>query len=153
MNGLLKDRLIEEGASVFFSGSPEEKGLIEPIISRMRHKAENLAGKADLRTGAAIISRLDLFITNDSAPLHLASAMGTPTVAIFGPSKSNETGPYGNIHRVVEKDYRCRQTCDEDVCLYKNYKECMESISVEDVMKAATEVLEIARRAGYGVQA
>lgn len=147
------DRLIEEGAAVFFSGSPEEKGLIEPIIARMRHKAENLAGKADLRTGAAIISRLDLFITNDSAPLHLASAMGTPTVAIFGPSKSNETGPYGNIHRVVEKDYRCRQTCDEDVCLYKNYKECMESISVEDVMKAATEVLEIARRAGYGVQA
>ncbi len=147
------DRLIEEGASVFFSGSPEEKGLIEPIISRMRHKAENLAGKADLLTGAAIISRLDLFITNDSAPLHLASAMGTPTVAIFGPSKSNETGPYGNIHRVVEKDYGCRQTCDEDVCLYKNYKECMESISVDDVMKAAAEVLEIARRAGYGVQA
>lgn len=147
------DRLIEEGAAVFFSGSSEEKGLIEPIISRMRHKAENLAGKADLRTGAAIISRLDLFITNDSAPLHLASAMGTPTVAIFGPSKSNETGPYGNIHRVVEKDYKCRETCDEDVCLYRNYKECMDSITVDDVMKAATEVLEIARRAGYGVQA
>lgn len=147
------DRLIEDGAAVFFSGSSEEEGLIETIIARMRHKAENLAGKADLRTSAAIISRLDLFITNDSAPLHLASAMGTPTVAIFGPSKSNETGPYGNIHRVVEKEYRCRQTCDEDVCLYKNYKECMESISIEDVMKAATEVLEVAKRAGYGVQA
>ena len=54
--------------------------------------------------------------------------MKTPTVAIFGPSKSKETGPYGNTHRVVEKDFPCRFGCDEDVCNHSVYKECMEKI-------------------------
>ena len=79
--------------------------------------------------------------------------MKTPTVAIFGPSKSNETGPYGNIHRVVEKDFPCRQTCDEDVCKHVPFKECMEVITVEDVLNAVKEVLEECRRRQHDVQA
>ncbi|MBI5642820.1 MAG: glycosyltransferase family 9 protein [Deltaproteobacteria bacterium] len=138
----LADRLITElGASVYFSGSPDEKELIDGIQKKMRNKAVNLAGKGGLRVGMAVIKRLDLFITNDSAPLHLASAMKTPTVAIFGPSKSIETGPYGNLNRVVEKDYPCRYTCDEDVCNFRNFNECMDSITVDDVFNAASRVI------------
>ncbi|MBI5789562.1 MAG: glycosyltransferase family 9 protein [Candidatus Schekmanbacteria bacterium] len=138
------DRLISEyGAKIIFTGSPQETGLIADIIQKMEnHKqAVNSAGKANLRIISGLISRLDLFICNDSAPIHIASAMKTPTVAIFGPSKSRETGPYGNIHRVVEKGFPCRFSCDEDVCLQNNFNVCMEAIQVEDVLAAAREVL------------
>ena len=150
----LARRLVTEcRAEVFFTGSPAEDGLIDSIIKDSGEAAYNLAGKTELKTLAALIARFNLFVTNDSAPLHLASAMKTPTVAIFGPSKSNETGPYGNIHRVVEKDFPCRQTCDEDVCKHVPFKECMEVITVEDVLNAVKEVLEECRRRQHDVQA
>lgn len=140
---LLADRLIKElGAKVFFTGAGAESALIEDILKMMRSKAVNLAGETDIMESAALVGGLDLFITNDSAPLHIASAMNTPTVAIFGPSKSNETGPFGNVHKVVEKDFPCRYACDEDVCDHNPRKECMDSIKVEDVYDAALEVLE-----------
>lgn len=144
---LLADRLVRElGVMVYFTGSAQEAPLVEEILGRMSCKGTSLAGKTDLRTSAAVIGRLDVFITNDSAPLHLASAKKTPTVAIFGPSKSNETGPYGNAHRVVEKAFPCRYTCDEDVCGHIPYNECMESIGVDDVFEAAKELLEATGR-------
>lgn len=150
---LARGLVMECGAEVFFTGSSSEEELINSIIKGSGETVYNLAGKTDLRTLAALITRFDLFITNDSAPLHIASAMGTPTVAIFGPSKSKETGPYGNIHRVVEKDFPCRHTCDEDVCKHVPFKECMEAITVEDVLNAAREVLDECRRVKHGVQA
>ena len=132
----------EIGAKVVFTGYVEEKELICEIIKKAGCEAVNLAGSTDMRTLVALIGAFDAFITNDSAPLHIASAMGTPTVAIFGPSKSKETGPYGNIHRVVEKDFLCRFTCDEDVCNRGGSKQCMEDVLVDDVFTALQEVIE-----------
>ncbi len=141
-------------ARVFFTGSTEDHPLIDAIIKETGKGAENLAGKTDLPTLSALLKSLDVFITNDSSVLHLASAMKCPCVAIFGPSKSNETGPYGNpFGRVVEKDFRCRQTCDEDKCLHSAHNECMSAISVEDVLSAAVDVLKARQGGYYGVQA
>jgi len=128
-------------AKVIFTGSGEEIKLIEDIMGKMSAKAVSLAGKTDLRILASLLERFNLFICNDSAPLHIASAIKTPTVAIFGPSKSNETGPYGNIHRVVEKDFPCRYTCDEDVCLNKINNECMNAITPEDLFNAVKDIM------------
>lgn len=147
----LADDLIDRfGARVFFTGAPNEADLIGGIIAMMKGRAENLAGRADLRVAFALIGKLDLFITNDSGPLHIASAMSTPTVALFGPSKSNETGPYGNINRKVEKAFPCRQTCDEDVCNNPVKKECMDAVLVDDVFKAVTDVLRETGKASGG---
>ena len=129
-------------AKVIFTGSGEEIKLIEDIMGKMSAKAVSLAGKTDLRILASLLERFNLFICNDTAPLHIASAMKTPTVAIFGPSKSNETGPYGNIHRVVEKDFPCRYTCDEDVCNHTVHNECMKIITPEDVYEASNYILK-----------
>ncbi len=151
---LLADRLVRElGARVYFTGSAQEASLVEEILGRMSCKGVSLAGRTDLRTSSAVIGRLDVFVTNDSAPLHLASAQKTPTVAIFGPSKSNETGPYGNTHRVVEKDFPCRYSCDEDVCRHTPYNECMESIGVDDVFDAVADLLEATGRRNNGSKA
>jgi len=139
----LADKIIDKyGAKVIFTGSPQEEGRIEKIKTNMSREAVNLSGKTNLRLLSGIIKKLHLFICNDSAPLHIASAMKIPTVAIFGPSKRMETGPYGNVHRVVEKDFPCRFTCDEDVCNYKVFNECMDKIQVEDVWDAAQDILE-----------
>ena len=143
----LADTIITEyGAQVIFTGSQEEKEFIDGILVQMDHAVINLAGKTDVRTLSGIIEKFDLFICNDSAPLHIASAMKTPTVAIFGPSKSLETGPYGNVHRVVEKDFPCRFSCDEDVCKHRVYKECMKKIVVRDVMEAVRTITREMRK-------
>ncbi|MFC1633815.1 glycosyltransferase family 9 protein [Planctomycetota bacterium] len=135
------DHLIyEHGAIVLFTGSPTEKKLVDLILEKMDNAAVNLVGETDLRLLSALIEKLDLLICNDSAPLHIASALNTPTVAIFGPSKSRETGPYGNVHRVVEKKFPCRFCCDEHTCRYRMFNECMNQIETEDVLAAVKEV-------------
>ena len=129
-------------ASVILAGGPDEIELVKQIEGMMKNKPLILAGKTTLRELAALLKKCDLFICNDSSPLHIASTIKTPTVAIFGPSKSKETGPYGNIHRVVEKDFPCRFTCDEDVCEHKVYQACMKAITPDDVYNAAMELIK-----------
>lgn len=139
----LINRLIRDfAAKIVITGSPGEIDLVEKIKSQAPEKTISLCGKTTLRELASLIRGFDLFITGDSAPMHIASALGTPLVAIFGPSKSWETGPYGNPYRVVEKDFPCRFTCDENVCKHKVYNECMKAITPDDVYNAAKELIE-----------
>ena len=131
----------ELGVSVLLTGAPDEVPLVERVKGLMENRSVILAGKTTLRELAGVISHCSLFICNDSAPMHIAAAMKTPTIAIFGPSKSIETGPYGKGHTVIEKDFPCRYRCDEDVCLYKNYNQCIKDISVDDVISAVKKVM------------
>lgn len=140
---VLYDRIIETcGMPLVILGSRQETGMVKEITQRMTHKPIALAGKLSLRQLAGILSKAALFVCNDSAPMHIAAAMKTPTVAIFGPSKSRETAPYQGNCRVVEKDFPCRLTCDESVCKNKVHHECMQAVRVEDVFNAVRELLE-----------
>lgn len=130
------------GAKIVFTGSEGERALIENIRVKMGNPAINLSGKINLRLLASLIERFNLFICNDSAPLHIASVMKTPTVAIFGPSKSKETGPYGNLHRVVEKNFPCRYQCDENSCHHERFHACMKDITAEDILEAVASLIE-----------
>lgn len=140
---ILYDMLIDKyGIPLVILGSEGETEIVESIVRDMRHKSTALVGRLNLRELAGILSETALFICNDSAPMHIAAAMKTPTVAIFGPSKSRETGPYGNKCRVVEKDFPCRFTCDENVCKHKVYNACMRAITCDDVYNAAKDLIE-----------
>jgi len=92
---------------------------------------------------AACISELDMFICNDSAPLHIASAFDVPTIAVFGPSDSRETGPIGRLSRVVEKPVDCRENCDENVCKNESYHACMTMINPEEIADAFFSLKEM----------
>ena len=139
---LLADMLIkQEGRGVVFLGSPGERQLVESIVNKMKATPVNLVGKTNLREMAGIFSKSALVVCNDSAPMHIAAAVDTPIVAVFGPSKSVETGPYGNKNIVVEKDYPCRFTCDESVCSHHVFNACMADILVEDVFDAVKKCL------------
>jgi lipopolysaccharide heptosyltransferase II len=138
---MLYDKLIEEhGMPVLLLGSKEETILSADIVKNMKNKPVVLTGKITVRELAAVLSESSLFVCNDSAPMHIAAAMKTPTVAVFGPSKSIETAPYGNISRVVEKNFPCRYKCDENVCKYERFHACMSDIEVKDVLSAVEDI-------------
>jgi lipopolysaccharide heptosyltransferase II len=139
----LYDTLIDKFNIVpVIAASKDDARLVGEIISNMHHRVANLTGRLNLREFAWVLKQSEFFICNDSAPLHAASAMNVPTVAIFGPSKSVETGPYGNIHRVVEKDFQCRYRCDENSCHNARHHACMEDITASDVVESVKSLME-----------
>ena len=135
------DSLIEKyGVSLVITGTSEEIPLAENVKKMMINDCVCLAGKTTLREMAAVIKRCNLFICNDSSPMHIAAALNIPTIAIFGPSKSVETSPYGAEHIVIEKEFPCRYRCDEDICHFVNHHQCMKDISVDDVVTATEKM-------------
>ncbi len=133
----LKER---RGLKYIFIGSADEAGVmsgLEGLTGR-----ESLAfGKTSLKGLAALLGRARLMITNDSGPMHIAAAMGTRALAIFGPTDPGRTGPYGRGHRVITSGAAC-SPCLKRECPEKKHMMCMKDITVEDVFRAAEEMLE-----------
>ncbi len=100
----LADRLASElGARVVLTGSEEERDITEGVAGSARAPVTDLTGRTDLGTLAAMISRLDLLVTNDSGPSHLAAATRTPSVVLFGPTRPWQFAPLDRqLHRVVD---------------------------------------------------
>ncbi|MEK6673897.1 MAG: glycosyltransferase family 9 protein [Nitrospirota bacterium] len=139
---LLCDGIIKRfSLPVVLLGASGEIKAIDDIIRHMEDKPVSLAGRLSLRELAGVIAESSLLICNDSSPMHIAAAMKTPVVAIFGPSKSRETAPYGNVNRVVEKDFPCRYSCDENTCRHKRFHSCMREVSVDDVSNAVEDII------------
>jgi len=103
-------------------------------------RAINLGGKTDLKELVALIDGASLVIANDSAPMHIAAALGRPLVSIFGPTNAVRTGPYGRPDTVLQLDLVCRP-CYSRSCAHTS---CMNWIEVEHVMTAAKAQLSSA---------
>lgn len=127
---ILCDRIIGElKAGVVVVGAPEELSSLKDVISRMRGKAVPFMGT--LLQLAALLRKADLFIGNDTAPMHMSALLGTTTVALFGPTDPVIFGPYGEGHVVVGPLVLCRCRSKKS-CSYPG-DSCMESIAVERV--------------------
>ena len=90
----------------------------------------------------ALLSKASLLITNDSGPMHVAAAVGTPVVALFGPTSVVRTGPYGAGHRVLVTEISCRP-CLSRTCKNPVQLECLTRISHEQVVAAARDQLAV----------
>jgi len=135
------DRLIEEcRAGVVFSGEPEEESIIEEVLGLMRHKARSSVGLTTIRQLGVLMQRASLVITNDSASLHLASAVDAPTIAIFGPTDAAKYGPTSSRHRTIRRTLFCTP-CEQALCRFSH--ECMRFISADEVYRAACELLDV----------
>lgn len=137
---MLADRLVnEKGVDVVFTGGPSDRGVIDEIFSMMTASAANLAGRTSLKMLAALYQRSALLVSTDTGPMHLAAAVGTPVVALFGPTAPWRTGPFGSGHRVIRTAPACspcfKRQCDEHRC------RCMKDISVEMVWQRVAAVL------------
>ena len=104
----LIDRLIgEDGANVILTGAPGDLPLIEAIQLRAHEQAINLAGKTSLTQLAGLLARADLLITGDSGPMHIAAAVGTPLIAIHGPTDPAMSGPVSPRATILRSDIWC----------------------------------------------
>lgn len=128
--------------SLVFIGAREDHVLSEGVGRGWPGEFLNLSGALSPRQSAAVIARADLFLGPDSGPMHLAASVGTPCVAIF--SARNSPGiwfPFGDIHSVLYRKTECFG-CHLDDCLVEK-KKCILSISVDDVVRAATHAASL----------
>ena len=131
------DRLASShSARIVIVGAAGEEILGQTIAGAMRTKAIVLSGRTSIRELMAVVQRCHLFLTNDTGPMHIAAALGVPVVAIFGPTNSRTTSPWGDAHRIVRRPVECSP------CLLRECPidhRCMTHISVDDVYQAAVE--------------
>jgi heptosyltransferase-1 len=127
----LADSLIRQyEARVVFTGSSADRETVQDILSTMEGKAINLAGETTLRTLAALYEKTDFLVSTDTGPMHIAAAVGTPVVALFGPTAPWRTGPFGPDHQIIRVGTEC-SPCFQRQC---STMKCMEEISVEQVL-------------------
>ncbi|HTN43415.1 MAG TPA: glycosyltransferase family 9 protein [Nitrospiria bacterium] len=132
------DRLVKEhGIRILILWGPDERPLAERIARSMGEKAV-IAPETDLKQLTALIKRCRLLVTGDTGPLHIAAALGVPTVSLFGPSDPDRNGPYGRDHAVVRSPI--------PPATHWEKKEIgdhwMSAIPVEAVLEAAKKRLE-----------
>ena len=133
----LIDKLQALGERVVVTAAPDTVEL--DLIARIRAAATtpmvDLSGKLTLKQLGALSRGAKLFVGVDSAPMHIASAMQTPVVALFGPSGEFNWGPWQVPHRVVASDHACRP-CGNDGCGGGKLSECLSSLPVSAVLQA-----------------
>jgi len=133
----LADALLEQGAVPVFSGGPEDVRDIDEIAGQMKAPCLRFDGRGGLRHLAALCRRAAVMVSTDTGPMHLAAAVGTPVVALFGPTAPNRTGPYGRGHEVVRTAVPC-SPCFKRRCESTVVEEfgCMKRIEVAQVLGA-----------------
>lgn len=132
------------GGTPVITGTASEVQGAANVHSRMAVPSLNLAGKTSLGGLAALIDRLAVLITNDSGPAHLAYALGTPSVTIFGGEDHRTWGPLEEspIHQIASVEVGCRP-CEGGRCAHNLH--CLESVSVAEVLDKASAAIECAR--------
>jgi len=127
--------------SVLVTGSAEERGRASEMLRPFRRNVFNLAGKTDIGELPALIEACCLFIGVDSGVLHIAGAVGVPTVAIFGPSSPVTWAPRRKRHVSVSKEMPCIP-CRRKGCQGNGISRCLDELSYEEVKKAIDAQME-----------
>jgi heptosyltransferase-2 len=136
-DGLLESR----GATILLIGSEGERPVLDQVAAHMRRPAVNLGGRTDLLALVGVLERARLLVSNDTGAMHVAAAVGTPVLAVFGPTDPVATGPLGRWARVVRVPVPCSP------CLLRECPidhRCMEGVAVEEVLREAQVLLDTA---------
>jgi len=129
-------KLLEDDLYVLFFGDATTASLVKEICLTLPERAMNLAGVTTLRELACLIKDCDVLLTNDSGPMHIAAALETPLVALFGSTDDRATGPFGQADSVIHKHVSCspcfKRECPIDF-------RCMKEIGVDEVVEKVKE--------------
>jgi heptosyltransferase-3 len=129
--------------SILITGSIDERERASKIAKSCKITVHNLAGKTSLGDLAAFLNRCSVLIGIDSAPIHIAAAVGTPTITIFGPSSPVNWAPQGKHHFIVYKDLPC-VPCRQKGCYNSGVSRCLDELCVEEVIPVVeNEILKI----------
>jgi heptosyltransferase-1 len=112
--------------------SGAEADIAQTVVDNSSGRAMSLAGKTGLKELIALIGRASFFVCNDTGPMHIAAALKIPVFAIFGPANPVRTGPYGQIHTIIQKKMACSPCYAKTPC---DHFSCMNDISVDRVFQ------------------
>lgn len=137
---LLADELVRLfDAQIILTGSTDELAIVRSVEEQMARRSINLAGKTSLGGLAALIARLDLFVSNDTGPAHIACALDTPGITIFGPADYQRWSPLDQrLHRIARQPVEC-SPCGYWECPIDH--RCLRRVYPRSVIEAAGELL------------
>jgi heptosyltransferase-2 len=129
----------ETGSAVAIFGSKDERGLCDIIASAISVPVRNFAGETTLGEFIELAAACRVYLTNDSGAMHIASALGVPTIAVFGATNHLTTGPTGALARVIREPVEC-SPCLKRECPIDH--RCMTRVETARVADAALELLK-----------
>jgi ADP-heptose:LPS heptosyltransferase len=139
----LAKRLLElDGVRVAVTGGAVSASLADQISQALGDRIWRADGKFSLLGSAELFSKSGVLVTGDTGPMHIAVAVGTPVVALFGPANSLRTGPYATDVIVLDKRLRCAPCYARSCPLRYDPPLCMDSISVDEVYQAVLQPLK-----------
>jgi ADP-heptose:LPS heptosyltransferase len=136
----LCDYLGAKNIRVILTGQVKDQGLARYLVNKSKSKPINFIGKTNILQLAALISRCKVYITPDSAPLHVASAMKVPVIAFFGPTDPLRHMPPVERAIVLRRDLKC-SPCYSGTCRIKTHS-CMKEITPEQVFQKVMELMK-----------
>ena len=154
---IVADNLIRDyKAKVIFTGGPTESDKVAEIVDLMKEKPISVAGKTSVKELIALVDKLDLVLCNDTGISHIAAAMNTRAVVLFGPESPRRYRPFGDIHIPIYKNVDCSPCIHVHLgdisfnsCPDKEHPKCMDLITVGEVMDAMDkQIEEIKKRKG-----
>jgi 3-deoxy-D-manno-octulosonic-acid transferase/heptosyltransferase-1 len=138
----LAERLLARGFQVVFTGSRVDRPVIDEMAEPLGSSVTRLEGRTTLKVLAAVYRSATVVVSTDTGPMHLAAAVGTPVVALFGPTAPWRTGPYGEGHVVLRAGVICSpcfsRSCKTAEC---EPMACMNRITVEQVVEAVVRMV------------
>ena len=144
----LFDRIAASGQRIVVTGAPDapERALVTSVLGLVaestRRNIADVSGQLTLPELAALTAHARVFVGVDSAPMHIAAAMGTPTLALFGPSGEQEWGPWDVAQRVVVSQRHPCRPCGIDGCGGGKVSECLTTLAVDDVFAQLVSLLD-----------
>ena len=135
----LADRLIDDRRQVVLIGSKDEMDVTDEVMRRMRNRPVVLTGKTTLDQITAVLGLVDLVVTNDTGPAHIASALGCPTIVIFGPTNPLTTRPFSPKAEMIRHPPDCAPCMLRDCPIDHR---CMTAITVDEVFEQSQALLK-----------
>jgi len=120
-------------------GGQSDTSVAETVVQHGGGQATSVAGKTGLKELVTLIGRARFMVCNDTGPMHIAAALGVPVFAIFGPANPVRTGPYGEIHTVIQRNMDCAPCYRWQPC---DHWQCMLDLSVQEVASIIATSLE-----------
>ena len=138
---LINQILQKYRSQIFIIGGKDESELVESIASAVNdERVIDLSGKLSLVELVATLKKADLFVGNDSGPMHIASACNIGVIGLYGPTDPERLGPYGDNCLALRMEDEC-PPCSHGKCKFSNYR-CIDRISVEVVMESINDMLK-----------
>lgn len=132
-------KLVDRGFFIILVGGKDDERICEEIKTGIKSNVLNLAGKTNIEELPIILKSCNFTVSNDSGPMHVSSAVGTPVVGIFGSTNPKTTYPFGYRDYVLHRELECSYCLDRECKLKINKMKCMELITVNDVLNKLEE--------------